>query len=74
MPIELGSTVSELLLTESAGNLQASNRNTRGGFDAVMVALAATVQRNFSETDLIEGRTASGILATPIASPTAKAL
>ena len=69
-PIELGSTISELLLSESAANFQQSNRNTRGGFDAVMVALAASVGQNFNELGTLEGRSNSGVLATPIASPT----
>lgn len=70
MAIALGDTISELLLTESAANVQASNRNTRGGFDAVMVALAASVGQNFNELGTLEGRANSGVLATPIASPT----
>jgi len=68
-PIELGSTISELLLSESAANFQASNRNTRGGFDAVMVALAASVGQNFNELGTLEARANSGVNATPLASP-----
>lgn len=68
-PIELGSTISELLLSESAANFQASNRNTRGGFDAVMVALAASVGQNFNELGTLEARANSGVNATPIAPP-----
>lgn len=69
-PIELGSTISELLLSESAANFQASNRNTRGGFDAVMVALAASVGQNFNELGTLEARANSGVNATPLAPPT----
>jgi hypothetical protein len=70
MPIVLGETISELLLTETAANVQASNRNTRGGFDAGMVALAASIGQNFNELGTLEGRANAGVLATPIASPT----
>jgi len=70
MPIVLGDTISELLLSESAANFQASNRNTRGGFDTVAVALAAAVGNNYSEIGTLESRANSGLIATPIASPT----
>jgi hypothetical protein len=70
MPIVLGDTISELLLTETAANLQASNRNSRGGYDAVMVALAASIGTNFQELGTLESRANSGAMATPIASPT----
>jgi len=61
-----------LMITESAANLQASNRNARGVFDAVMGALAGTVQTNFAEVGVLEGRSVSGVLGTPLASPTVK--
>jgi len=70
MAIVLGDTISELLLTETAANLQQSNRNVRGGLDTVMVALTASVGQNFNELGTLEGRANSGVIATPIASPT----
>ena len=69
MPMDLPDSVGQLMMTESAGNIQASNRNTRGVFDAVMGALAGTVQTNFAELGVLEGRSASGVFATPIAGP-----
>ena len=69
MPMDLPENVGQLVMVESAGNIQASNRNTRGVFDAVMGALAGTVQTNFAELGVLEGRSASGVFATPIAGP-----
>lgn len=69
MPVELGNTISELLLTETAGNIQASNRNSRNTGDVVMGALQGTVVQNFKDVGVVEGRSVSGILATPIAGP-----
>lgn len=67
--MDLPDGVGQLMMTETAGNIQASNRNSRNVGDVVMGALQGTVVANFKDTGLIEGRTASGILATPIASP-----
>ena len=69
MAMDLPDGVGQLMMTESAGNIQASNRNTRGVFDAVMGALAGTVQSNFKDIGVLEGRSASGVFATPIAGP-----
>ena len=69
MAMDLPDGVGQLMMTESAGNIQASNRNTRGVFDAVMGALAGTVQSNFKDIGVLEGRSASGVLATPVAGP-----
>lgn len=69
MTMDLPDGVGQLMMTESAGNIQASNRNTRGVFDAVMGALAGTVQSNFKDIGVLEGRSASGVFATPIAGP-----
>lgn len=68
--IDLSPTVANVLLTESVGNIQASNRNSRTVGDAVMGAIAATVQTNLAEVGVIEGRAVSGVMATPIAAPT----
>ena len=68
-PMDLPDAVAQLMITESAANNQASNRNTRGVFDAVMGALAGTVQSNFKDIGVLEGRSASGVFATPIAGP-----
>ena len=69
MALDLPDGVGQVMMTESAGNIQASNRNTRGVFDAVMGALAGTVQSNFKDIGTLESRAASGVFATPIAGP-----
>lgn len=74
MPMDLPDGIGQMMMVESAGNIQASNRNTRGVFDAVMGALAGTVQTNFAEVGVVEGRSVSGVLATPIAGPANKAV
>ena len=70
MPMDLPDGVGQLMMTETAGNIQASNRNSRGVLEAVMGAIAATVQTNLAEIGVLEGRSASGVFATPIAGPT----
>lgn len=69
-PVDLPPNVMASLQLESVGNIQASNRNSRGVFDAVMGALAGTVQTNFAEVGVLEGRSVSGVLGTPVAGPT----
>ena len=68
--IDLPPNVASSMMAETAGNIQASNRNSRGVFDACMGAIAGTIQTNFSEVGVLEGRAVSGIQATPLASPT----
>lgn len=69
MALDLPEGVGQVMMTETAGNIQASNRNSRNVGDIAMGALQGTMVANFKDTGLIEGRTASGILATPIAGP-----
>jgi len=68
--IDLPPNVMASLQLESVGNIQASNRNSRGVFDAVMGVIAGTVQSNFAEVGVLEGRSVSGVLGTPVAGPT----
>lgn len=68
--VDLSQNVANTILTESVGNIQASNRNSRGVFDAVMGAIAGTVQTNFAEIGAIESRAVSGVMGTPVAAPT----
>jgi hypothetical protein len=72
MALDLPEGVGQVMMTETAGNIQASNRNSRNVGDIAMGALQGTMVANFKDTGLIEGRTASGILATPIAGPATK--
>ena len=69
MPMDLPDSVGQLMMTETAGNIQGSNRNGRAVGDIAMGALQATIVQNHAEVGLLEGRTASGIYATPIAGP-----
>lgn len=68
--IDLPPNVASSMMADTAGNIQASNRNSRGVFDAAMGAIAGTIQTNFSEVGVLEGRAVSGVMATPLASPT----
>ena len=70
MPIDIPENVAGSMMADTAGNIQASNRNARGVFDAVMGAIAGTVQTNFAEIGAIESRAVSGVMGTPVASPT----
>ncbi len=70
MATDVPENVAQQMMVESSGNIQASNRNSRGVFDAVMGAIGATVQTNLAEVGVLEGRAVSGVHATPIAGPT----
>lgn len=73
MPVELGTTISELLLTESAGNIQANNRDGRNVGTMALGTLQAGMSKQFNELGPVESRSVSGVMATPIASPTTQA-
>ena len=70
MATDVPENVAQQMMVESSGNIQASNRNSRGVFDAVMGAIGATVGVNLAEVGVLESRATSGVMATPIASPT----
>lgn len=72
MPMDLPEGVGQLMMTETAANVQQSNRNSRGVFDIAMGALAANVGQGYKDVGAVEGRTISGLLATPLASPTSR--
>lgn len=69
MPIDIPENVAGSMMADTAGNIQASNRNSRFVFDAVMGAIGGTVQTNFAEVGVLEGRAVSGVNATPLAGP-----
>ena len=73
MATDVPENVAQQMMVESSGNIQASNRNSRGVFDAVMGAIGATVGVNLAEVGVLESRATSGVMATPIASPTTQA-
>jgi hypothetical protein len=49
---------------------QEANQRMRGVFDAVMGGLGETIVANVRNMDPTHSRAVSGVLATPIASPT----
>jgi hypothetical protein len=70
MPIELGGTLSELLLSETAGNIQSNNMAGRNTSTLATSTLQAGMSKQFNELDPTESRSVSGVLATPLAPPT----
>ena len=64
--------VGQMLMVQLQGDLQGSARRFNTVSDAVLGAIAATVQNNLKNEDVLGSRAASGILATPIAGPTNK--
>lgn len=58
-----------LLLSESAGNIQANNRDGRNVGTTAMGVLQGAMSRNFDELGVQESRANSGLIATPVASP-----
>lgn len=69
MALDLPEGVGTLLMTESAGNLQADNREGRALTLLSAGVLKGAMARNFDELGTIESRSNSGVMATPIASP-----
>ncbi|REJ94257.1 MAG: hypothetical protein DWQ34_09290 [Planctomycetota bacterium] len=67
--MDLPETYSQLLLSESAGNIQANNRDGRNVSTTALGVLQAAMARNFDELGVAESRANSGLIATPVASP-----
>lgn len=70
MAVDLPDSVASQLMTETVGNIQANNRDGRNVSTIAMGVLQAAAARNFDELGTVEGRSVSGVLATPIAGPT----
>ncbi len=70
MAADIPDNFAQAMVAESAANMQASNRNSRNVFDAAMGVLQVAAARNFDELGVTESRANSGLIATPIASPT----
>ena len=66
---DLASGVAEHLTMESMGNIQLSNTNARNSSQEINSILGRTSAKRFDELGPIEGRSVSGVIATPIASP-----
>lgn len=68
-PIDLPSNVGAQLQLESIGNIQMTNANGRAVANMAIGVLQAAMARNFDELGAEEGKSVSGLMATPIASP-----
>lgn len=72
-PIDLPPNVASALMVETTGNIQANNRDGRNVSSLAMGVLQNAAARNFDELGAVESRATSGVMATPIASPTTQA-
>jgi hypothetical protein len=70
--VDLSPNVANALLNETIGNIQANNRDGRNVSTMAMGVLQMAAARNFDELGAVESRSTSGVMATPIASPTDK--
>lgn len=68
--MDLPANVAGVIITESTGNIQANNRDGRNVGTIAMGVLQAAAARNFDELGVTESRATSGVIATPVASPT----
>jgi len=69
MAMDLPEGAGQLLITETIGNIQATNNNGRNIANIAMGALQAGVARVHNELSTEESRAISGVMATPIAAP-----
>lgn len=67
---DLPDGMASMMATETAANLQSTNNNSREVFRQAAGVLAAVVTRIPTEPSVLGSRAVSGVLATPIASPT----
>ena len=70
MALDLPEGVGQVLMTETAGNIQNTNLNGRNIANIAMGSLQAGVARVHNELDPVESRAVSGVMATPVAPPT----
>jgi hypothetical protein len=68
--VDLPSNIAAQLQLESIGNIQANNRDGRNVSTTALGVLQAASARNFDELGAVESRATSGVIATPVASPT----
>jgi hypothetical protein len=69
---DLPDGMASMLASETAGNIQATNTNSREVFRQAAGVLSAVITRIPTEPSVLGSRAVSGVLATPIASPTAQ--
>lgn len=69
---DLPAGMAAMMATETAANLQSTGNNSREVYRQAAGVLAAVITRIPTEPSAIGSRAVSGILATPIASPTSQ--
>lgn len=69
MATDLPDNVAQANMTLISTNVTQGTNRVNGVFDAVMGAIAGTVQTNYAEVGVLEGRAVAGVNATPIAGP-----
>lgn len=69
MAIDIPENVAGNMMVLAAGQVQQGTGRMNGVFDAAMGAIAGTIQSNFSEVGVLEGRAVSGVNATPLGAP-----
>lgn len=67
---EMDPEVAKHLMTETVGNIQENNREGRDSAALAQAHLRFAASRNFDELGPTESRAVSGVMATPVASPT----
>ncbi len=72
MPLDLPASMGQYLLSETTGNIQANNRDGRSMSSIAVGVLQFAAARDFDELGTVEARANSGVMATPIAPPTAR--
>ena len=70
---DIPESAGQLLMTETIGNIQATNTQNRNIGSMAAGVLQGAMARNFDELGSVESRATSGVLGTPLASPTTQA-
>lgn len=68
--MDLPDSYAQVVLTQCSDNMVANNRDGRNIGTTAMGVLQAAMARNFDELGVSESRANSGLIATPVASPT----
>ena len=66
---DLPESVAQAMVTEQVGNINLSNALARNSTQEINSLLGRASAKRFDELGPVEGRSLSGLLATPIASP-----
>lgn len=67
--IDLPEGVGQVMMTETAANIQANNRQGRDTFTMASGAMQAGVAKTLNELGPVESRAVSGVMASPIGPP-----